>query len=96
MTPTQFAVSITTEDFTGEVISVYFQIRRGKVHETREFTNGAALADYNRNGELLGIELLEPCRVSIVDQLAANEPAATRRLAKSFMRRAGPREMIAA
>ena len=92
----EFGVSISTEDATGDVLAVYFQIRSGRVHETREFAEGAALADYNKHGELIGIELLSPCRVSIVDTLAANEPIEIRRKTKQFMRQAGPRQMIAA
>ena len=92
----EFGVSISTDDSSGDVLSAYFQIRTGKVHETREFADGAAFADYNKKGELLGIELLSPCRVSIVDQLAANEPTSVRRKTKNFMRQAGPRQMVAA
>jgi uncharacterized protein YuzE len=91
-----FGVMITVDDATGETISVYFQIRRGKVHETREFADGAAFADYDKSGMLLGIELLSPCKVEIVDQLAANEPTSLRSQAKKFMRDNGPRSMIAA
>lgn len=91
-----FGISVTTDDSTGDVLAVYFQIRKGKVHETREYAEGAALADYNKRGELIGIELLAPCKVSIVDQLAANESAAMRRQTKRFMRKAGPRQMVAA
>ena len=92
----EFGVSINTDDATGDVLAVYFQVRNGKVHETREFANGAAFADYNKQGELLGIELLSTCKVSIVDQLAANEPVELRRKTKHFMRQAGPRQMVAA
>ena len=95
MTALDFGISITTDTSTGHVLSAYFQVRRGKVHETREFADGAAFADYNKYGELLGIEVLAPCKATIVDQLAANESVDLRRQTKEFMRRAGPREMIA-
>ncbi len=91
-----FGVSVTVDDATGEPLSVYFQIRRGKVHETREFADGAAFADYDRTGLLLGIELLSPCKVEIVDLLAANETVSLRSQTKKFMRQSGPRSMIAA
>jgi hypothetical protein len=91
-----FGVEVTVDSKTGRPISVYFQVRRGRVHETREFADGAACADYDRTGALLGIELLAPCRVSIVDQLAANEPETVRRDAKRFIKNAGPRQFIAA
>jgi len=96
MTGLNFGISITINDTTGEVVAVYFKVRKGRVHETREYAEGAAFADYNRRGELIGIELLAPCKVSIVDQLAANESAIMRRETKRFMRKAGPRQMVAA
>lgn len=92
----EFGISVDTDDATGEVIAVYFQIRRGKVHETREFADGAAFADYSKQGEILGIELLSPCNVSIVDEVAAQEPTSVQVRMKRFMRQAGPRQMVAA
>ena len=92
----KFGMEITVDEETGKPVSVYFQVRKGRVHETREFANGVAFADYDSHGQLLGIELLGPCRVSIVDQLAANEPASVKRDAKRFMKNSGPRQFIAA
>lgn len=92
----QFAMQVTVDEGTGSPISVYFQVRQGKVHETREFADGAAFADYDKDGQLLGIELLSTCRVTIVDQLAAHEPAELRQRTKKFMRENGPRFFIAA
>ena len=96
MTPFTFGLAVETDVATGDILAVYFQIRKGKVHETREFADGVALADYKSNGELIGIELLAPCKTTIVDQLAANEPAAMRRETKKFMKDAGPRKMVLA
>jgi hypothetical protein len=96
MSEAKFAMEVNVDDATGMPISVYFQIRRGAVYETREFADGAAFADYDKSGLLLGIELLSPCKVAIVDQLAANEPTAIRSQTKNFMRKSGPRSMIAA
>lgn len=92
----EFHVTITTDRETGEPLCVYFQIRSGKVHETREFSDGAAFADYDAHGHLLGVELLSPCRVTIVDQLAANESPELRQRTKRFMRENGPRFFVAA
>jgi hypothetical protein len=91
-----FGIMVTVDDTTGDPLSVFFRIRKGRVHETREFADGAAFADYDKNGQLLGIELLAPCRVTIVDQLAANEPAEMRKRTKRFMRENGPRFFVAA
>lgn len=90
-----FGISIEVDNATGKTICVYFRVRRGKVHETREFADGAAFADYDKSGQLLGVELLSPCKVEIVDQLSANEPVALRSRAKRFMRENGPPSMIA-
>jgi uncharacterized protein YuzE len=96
MTKFHFQVVITTDDATGELLAVYFQIRKGKVHETREFADGNVFADYDKKGSLLGIELLGPCKVSIVDKLAPSEPISLRNRTKRFMRDVGPRKMVAA
>lgn len=92
---TEFSVAVTTDSESGSVISVYFQVRRGKVSETREFADGAAYADYDKYGYLLGIELIAPCSVTVVDQLAAHEPVQLRRQTKKFMRQAGPPQLVA-
>lgn len=93
---THFQVSIDTDDATGDLLAVYFHVRKGRVRETREFAGGNAFADYDVNGRLLGIELIAPCRVAIVDQIAVKEPTEVRRLTKRFMRKSGPAAMIAA
>lgn len=95
MTPLNFSVSVETDDATGAILSVYLQVRKGKSREVREFADGAAIADYNRNGELLGVELLAPCSITVVDQLAANEPARIRQQAKRWIRQVAPRAMVA-
>ena len=94
--PMKFAISIETEDATGAVMSVYFQVRKGKHHHAKEFARGAAIADYDNHGFLLGVELLAPCRVTIVDELAKSEPWQARSGIKRFMRNAGPRELVPA
>lgn len=92
----QFSLEITTCDLTGEVLACYFQIRSGKIHETREFEGGIAIADYDKNGYLLGVELIAPCKVTIVNSIAANESPEVQRRTKAFMKSSGPRSMIAA
>ncbi|MGH7135903.1 MAG: hypothetical protein ACREHD_09195 [Pirellulales bacterium] len=49
-----------------------------------------AFANYNRKGELLGIELLGPCRLSVLDRVAKSKPV------RDFVRRVTPREMALA
>jgi len=89
-------VSIETEDETGDVLAVYFQIRKGRHDHTKQFENGAAIADYDKHGYLLGLELLAPCKVRVVDELAKAEPRIVRSSVKRFMRQSGPRELVMA
>ena len=90
----QFRVYIETEDATGEVVAVYFQVRKGYYHHVKEFADGAAIADYDKHGYFLGVELLAPCRIKIVDELAKEEPLALRSSVKRFMKNSGPRELV--
>lgn len=69
MKPVDFHASFEFEGETGDLMAVYFQVRKGKVSQTREVGDGAAFADYGKKGELLGIELLAPCRIQILDQV---------------------------
>ncbi|MBI3465449.1 MAG: hypothetical protein HY000_20695 [Planctomycetes bacterium] len=91
-----FRVTVETEDLTGDVLSVYFQIRKGRHDHAKEFADGAAIADYDKHGYLLGVELLAPCKTTIADEVAKNEPIAMRTGLKRFMKRSGPRELVTA
>jgi hypothetical protein len=92
----QFLVSVATEESTGEVLAAYFQIRKGKYDHVKTFADGAAIADYDKNGYLLGVELLAPCRVQVIDQVAQTESFSTRSHVKQFLRKSGPRELVTA
>ena len=70
-------------------MAVYFQVRRGRVAKVREFSDGNALVNYNSDGELLGIELLAPCNVSVVDKIAKKDS-----VVKRFVRSNAPRQML--
>lgn len=83
---------IEVDDETGKVVAFYFYIRPGKAAETREYADGKALADYDRKGNLLGIELLGPCQVAILDKISRREPTPV----KKFLRGSIPREMALA
>ena len=82
-----FSISVGTNKRTGEIMSVYFQIRKGKASEVREHCGGAAFANYNSKGELLGIELLAPCKPSVLTRLSADPNV------KKFIRGGIPRQM---
>jgi hypothetical protein len=79
-----FRAEIQADNRTGGLATAYFYIRKGKVHETREYADGNVFADYNHAGELLGVELLGPCDVRVFDRLTRGEPKPV----KNFLRRA--------
>ena len=85
-----FRVSVETVDQTGEMMAVYFQIRKGKTKNTKEYADGSVFADYDKHGQLLGIEMLAPCRASVLDKIAKAAPE------KRFVRGAVPRGMLVA
>lgn len=83
-----FRVSTEVEEGTGSILAVYFQIRKGQAFKVKEFADGRAFANYDVKGKLLGVELLGPCEITVLDQIARKEPRA-----KSFIRKSIPREM---
>src|SRR5262245_48503740 len=87
---TRFNVSVSVDEQTGQVMAVYFQVRDGDAAETREVPEGRAFADYDQQGQLLGVELLAPCGADVFDSIAAQEPEEVRQ----FFRRTAPREMV--
>ena len=88
-TPHDFQVSFDVNNETGEVLGAYFRVRKGFSAETREFASGAVFADYDRKGLLLGVEMLAPCRASILDKIAAPEPEV-----KKFLKGSTPRQLV--
>lgn len=89
---TKFKLEVSFNDGTGQPVAAYLRIRKGDVAETREVQEGVAFADYDNTGVLLGIELLAPCRLAVLDDLSQTEPESVRR----FLRGGLPCELIAA
>jgi uncharacterized protein YuzE len=84
-----FGMRVETNESTGEIMAVYWNIRNGKSQTVKEFADGAAFADYSRNGKLLGIELLAPCTIRVLDKIAGQKPA------KAFLKNSIPRATLA-
>jgi uncharacterized protein YuzE len=82
-----FGVLVTTNKVTGEIMAAYLQIREGKAAEVREYCDGAAFANYNRHGELIGIELLAPCKLSVLTRISQDNSV------KRFIRHGIPRQL---
>ncbi|MBM3994553.1 MAG: DUF2283 domain-containing protein [Planctomycetes bacterium] len=81
---------VSVDGKTGNIRAAYLQIGTGAVYDTRELSEGSAYADYDKDGWLLGIELLGPCEVKVLDKLAKKELAALRR----FLLGSPPRELV--
>ena len=90
MTKQAFDVSIEVDETTGEVAAVYFQFRKGESKEVREYHDGDVFADFNAKGELLGIEMLAPCSIAVLDKIVSESES------QQFIRRSIPREMALA
>src|SRR5713226_665865 len=69
-----FNLDTELDNTTGRLLAVYLQVRKGKAAEVLELEEGNAYANYNSGGRLLGVELLGPCKIRLLDQAARNEP----------------------
>jgi uncharacterized protein YuzE len=85
-------LDVSFNEKTGVIRAAYLRIRAGAVHETREVSAGSAFADYDKAGQLLGIELLGPCDVTVLDDLAKEEDEPVKR----FLLGSPPRELVTA
>ena len=85
-------LSVSVDETTGQIRAAYVRVREGTVFETREVIEGRAFADYTEDGWLLGVELLAPCAVQVLDELFEEEPEPVKR----FLRGSPPRELVSA
>ena len=54
---------------TGALCGAYLKLRAGKVARTEEIESDVLLADYDRQGNLLGIDILAPIDMSVAVNL---------------------------
>jgi uncharacterized protein YuzE len=85
-----FTLEVSVDEETGRLMACYLHVRKGEVAETKELDPGRAYADYNEAGQLIGVELLGPCAVSVLDRLAESEDEPVRR----FVLGAAPRDLV--
>ena len=86
-----YEVTVQVNGNTGAVLAAYFRVRRGNSAETKEFAGGKLVVDYDKKGQLLGIEVLAPCKRSDITKILTDEPEV-----KKFVRQSAPRELISA
>jgi uncharacterized protein YuzE len=87
-----FRTSTETDRASGKILAVYLQVRKGKAAQVKELVEGAAFANYDRKGRLLGLELLAPCNVTLIERIVQDEPTRIRKFVKGTI----PREMAMA
>jgi uncharacterized protein YuzE len=81
---------VSVDERTGKPRAAYLQVRTGNVAETKEVAPGKAYADYDADGQLLGVEFLAPCEVAVIDQITVDQPENVR----EFLRSVPPRELL--
>jgi uncharacterized protein YuzE len=90
MATPKFRLEVSYDETSGDPIAAYVRVREGEVAETKEIKDGAVFADYSADGSLLGVELLEPCGIEILESVSEKEPEEVRQ----FLRRGVRKEMI--
>jgi uncharacterized protein YuzE len=92
MTKPRFKLSVSIDEDTGKLIAAYIRVRDGQAEETVELEEDRAYADYDAAGQLLGVELLAPCKVQVLDSITEKEPVEIR----DFLHASPPRSMVLA
>lgn len=77
----------------GTIEAVYILVRDDKAARTKEIVEDILLADYNSRGQLVGIEILAPVKITKITTLV-EEPR--RRLFRRFVRDRAPEELVLA
>ncbi len=79
----------TKED--GAIEAMYLRLASRWVHRTREVREDVLLADYDRGGRLVGIEVLAPVRLAEITSLVDEDRRAEFR---RLIRRLAPAELV--
>ena len=85
-----FEISVSGRD-DGTLEAIYIRFQDGTVSETKEIMDDVLLADYDRRGELLGIEILAPVKISDLMRLV-EEPR--KRPFRKFIKQTAPEEFV--
>jgi uncharacterized protein YuzE len=85
-----FEISVSARD-DGTIEAAYFHFLSGEVAETREVEEDVAFADYDADGNLLGIEIIAPVRIKAIEKLVKGD---RRRGFKKFAQGSLPHELV--
>ena len=48
-----------------EIEAIYIELKSTKISKSKEIGNGEAVVDFDKEGDVVGIEMLEPCKITI-------------------------------
>jgi uncharacterized protein YuzE len=85
-----FELSVSGRD-DGTVEALYITLSAKKVVKTREVIPDVLLVDYDSRGDVVGIEILAPVKISRVTRLV---DAPRRRPLRRFIEESAPGEMV--
>jgi uncharacterized protein YuzE len=83
----KFRLEVSYNETTGEPVAAYLRVREGNVVETKELRDGVVFADYGVDGVLLGIEILAPFELTVLDHVADQEPGPVQHFLRDSVRR---------
>ena len=83
-----FSIDWSIDNQTKNLNAIYFRFRTGTVARTKELADGRMMADYDRRGRLLGIEMIAPCSANVLEKIDIDKEA------RDFIKRGVPREFV--
>lgn len=64
--PTGGVIKFSVYTHGDEIEAIYIKLKSGRIYKSEEVgKHGQAVIDLNRNGEVIGIEMLEPGKLSV-------------------------------
>jgi uncharacterized protein YuzE len=87
-----FEITLSTRG-DGTLEAVYIRLGKGKVAKTKEIDGDQVLADYAKNGALVGIELLAPVKIKRIETLVEPDQ---RRSFRRALKNVTPQQFVCA
>ena len=87
--PNGFNLSVNSRS-DGSLESAYIHLSNHKAARTEEVFESVLLVDYDRQGSMIGIEILEPVKLTDVLKLAKQLDAAHRAAFEKFVKNSAP------
>ena len=88
--PVGLEVSVSARQ-DGTLEALYIRLTNRKIARTKEIVQDQVLADYDSKGDLVGIEVLAPVKLSTLSRLVAPPK---RKTFNKVLRQAAPEELV--